>query len=196
MSTRLGQDYKECNCRKSIYVYENGKDRLISAKTRSWKKAEQMAQAEMDKRDPFKQRLKEIERIVEAGLTAMVTAQAAKSMTVEEGTSLWVSAKAKDVRTASSTRTHKSVANRIREWAEAHNIKTFPQITRIDLDKWRGKWSPDAVAPYSRMDRTTQSQFQRYLIAFLDYMVDVECIEKNPVASWKGIPVDCEPPSL
>jgi hypothetical protein len=190
----LGQDYKDCNCRKHIYIYENGKDRPISAKTRSWEKAEQMAQAERDKRDPLKQRLKEIERIVAAGLTAMVTSQAAKSMTIEKAMDLWLKTKAQEVSAKSSKRTHKSVANRFRGWAEAQNIQTIAEITRINLDDWRGEWGPDAVASYSRMGRTTQSQFQGYLVGFFDYMVDVGCIEKNPVASRKGIPVDCEPP--
>ena len=190
----LGQDYKDCNCRKHIYIYENGKDRPISAKTRSWEKAEQMAQAERDKRDPLKQRLKEIERIVAVGLTAMFTAQAATSMTIDKATDLWLTTKAKDVKAKSSLRKHKSVVKRIRGWAEVHNIQTVAELTRIRLDEWRGEWGPDAVAPYSKMKGWSLRKFQGYLIAFLDYMVDTGCLEKTPVASWKGIPVDCEPP--
>ena len=53
--------WKRCNCRKSLYIYENGKVSFISAKTRSWEQAERLAQQERDKRDPVKIRLKEIE---------------------------------------------------------------------------------------------------------------------------------------
>jgi hypothetical protein len=190
----LGKDCEDCDCRKSLYIYENGKDRIISARTRSWKKAEQMAKAETDKRDPLKQRLIEIERIVAAGMTAMFTAQAASSMSIEEATVLWLKTKAKEVRAKGSLRTHKSVADRIRGWAEAHNIQTVAEFTRIRLDEWRGEWGPNAVEPYNKMKQTTQSQFQSYFVGFLDYMVDAGSIEKNPVASWKGIPVDCDPP--
>lgn len=192
----LKQDYKDCDCRKHIYIYENGKGRPISARTRSWEKAEQMAHAERDKRDPVKQRLREIEPIVAAGMTAMFTAQTAKSMTIEKATDLWLNTKAKDTKAKSSRRTHKTVANCIRGWAEAHNIQMIAEIARINLDEWRGESAPDAVASCSKMDTTTQSQFQGYIVAFCDYMVDLGTIEKSPVASWKGIPVDCAPQPL
>ena len=146
----LGQDYKDCNCRKHIYIYENGKDRPISAKTRSWEKAEQMAQAERDKRDPLKQRLKEIERIVAVGLTAMFTAQAATSMTIDKATDLWLTTKAKDVKAKSSLRKHKSVVKRIRGWAEVHNIQTVAELTRIRLDEWRENGVPTLLLPTAK----------------------------------------------
>jgi hypothetical protein len=53
--------WKRCNCRKYLYVYENGKDTTRSAKTRSWERAEFLAQAERNARDPVKRKLKEIE---------------------------------------------------------------------------------------------------------------------------------------
>ena len=124
-----------------------------------------MAQAERDKCDPLKQRLKEIERIVAVGLTAMFTKlivhdprhlfkmarQAATSMTIDKATDLWLTTRAKDVKAKSSLRKHKSVVKRIRGWAEVHNIQTVAELTRIRLDEWRGEWGPDAVAPYSKM---------------------------------------------
>jgi len=42
----LRSDYKDCNCRKSIYIYENGEDHPIAAKTRSWSEAQKIAQEE------------------------------------------------------------------------------------------------------------------------------------------------------
>jgi site-specific recombinase XerD len=115
-------------------------------------------------------------------------------MTIDKATDLWLTTKAKDVKAKSSLRKHKSVVKRIRGWAEVHNIQTVAELTRIRLDEWRGEWGPDAVAPYSKMKGWSLRKFQGYLIAFLDYMVDTGCLEKTPVASWKGIPVDCEPP--
>ena len=44
--------WKRCNCRKSVYIYENGRDTVVSAKTRSWEAAEKFAQVERDLRDP------------------------------------------------------------------------------------------------------------------------------------------------
>ena len=121
-----------------------------------------MAQAERDKCDPLKQRLKEIERIVAVGLTAMFTAQAATSMTIDKATDLWLTTKAKDVKAKSSLRKHKSVVKRIRGWAEVHNIQTVAELTRIRLDEWRGEWGPDAVAHYSKMKGWSLRKFQGY----------------------------------
>src|SRR5580658_4838460 len=59
-SKRDNPQWKRCTCRKSLYLYENGKVSYKSARTRSWEKAEQLAQAERDARDPVKLKLREI----------------------------------------------------------------------------------------------------------------------------------------
>jgi hypothetical protein len=53
--------WNRCDCPKWLYIRENGTDKRMSAKTRAWERAEQVAQAERDKRDPVKRRLQEIE---------------------------------------------------------------------------------------------------------------------------------------
>jgi hypothetical protein len=45
-------DWARCNCAKWFYVYRNGKSRQISAKTRSWERAEQKAPEIRDSFDP------------------------------------------------------------------------------------------------------------------------------------------------
>ncbi|MGA7857256.1 MAG: hypothetical protein WCA11_04995, partial [Terracidiphilus sp.] len=52
---------KDCNCPKWVYVNAGGKRSRFSAKTRYWKKAEQVAQAERNRSDPAMLRLREIE---------------------------------------------------------------------------------------------------------------------------------------
>ena len=59
-------DWARCHCMKWLYVYHNGKDRFVSAKTRSWEKAEQKAREMRDSFDPAKQ----LERQLEAKLNA------------------------------------------------------------------------------------------------------------------------------
>jgi hypothetical protein len=57
----------------SLYIYEAGKVRYISAKTRSWEQAEKAAQAERDLWDPEKialQRIAEGEAAKSAALVA------------------------------------------------------------------------------------------------------------------------------
>jgi integrase/recombinase XerD len=59
-------DWARCHCMKWLYVYRNGKDRFVSAKTRSWEKAEQKAREMRDCFDPAKQ----LQRQLEAKLNA------------------------------------------------------------------------------------------------------------------------------
>ena len=63
---REQQSWARCNCMKWLYVYRNGRDRFISAKTRSWEKAEQKAREMRDSFDPAKQ----LQRQLEAKLNA------------------------------------------------------------------------------------------------------------------------------
>jgi integrase len=56
-----GTDWRRCNCPKSLSIYEGsgtGSNRLVSAKTRSWSKAETLAQEYLDRFDPEKAELK------------------------------------------------------------------------------------------------------------------------------------------
>src|SRR5271165_4088862 len=64
--------WKRCKCRKSLYIYEHGKVRYVSARTRSWEQAERVAQSERDKRDPVKLELQRIaeQKAAEAGRAA------------------------------------------------------------------------------------------------------------------------------
>src|SRR5258708_39085422 len=64
--------WKRCNCRKSLYIYEDGKVSYKSAKTRSWEQAEKIADAERALRDPVKRALQAIEE-AEAAKVALAT---------------------------------------------------------------------------------------------------------------------------
>lgn len=59
-------EWARCLCTKWLYVHRNGKDTRISAKTRSWEKAEQKARELRDSFDPSKQ----LQRHLEAKLKA------------------------------------------------------------------------------------------------------------------------------
>jgi len=76
---KKGSDWKKCNCRKAILVYEgggSGKNRRISAKTRSWEKAEKAAQEIRDSFDPDKVELKRLRAAKEREQKSIVDAVA------------------------------------------------------------------------------------------------------------------------
>lgn len=58
-----GAEWRKCRCSKTLLVYESdrGKNRRVSAKTRSWERAEDAAQELRDSWDPRLQRLKKLE---------------------------------------------------------------------------------------------------------------------------------------
>ena len=58
--------WRKCNCPKSIYVYNDGKDRRVSAKTRSWRKAERIRQEIEESLDPVKAELKKLKEVKQA----------------------------------------------------------------------------------------------------------------------------------
>jgi integrase len=191
---RFTQDDNSCNCRKALYIYENGKDKTISAKTRSQEKAEALARQEWDLRDPVKRALREIEEreaAKEAAAAAAAAERAAKALTIEEATCRWL--KYKKPKKQSTARIHNGVVNRIRNWANDNNIKTVADVTFDELDKWRGEWGLDAEKAYNRIGPTTQSTFQRYLKSFFRYIVGLGYLEKDPATNLERIKENSEP---
>ncbi len=60
-SHRGDPTYRRCKCWKYLYIYKNGHDKTISAKTRSWDKAELKAREIIDNWDPVKKLQRELE---------------------------------------------------------------------------------------------------------------------------------------
>jgi hypothetical protein len=77
---------RQCDCRKSLYIYENGKKSTQSCKTRSWKEAERIRQEELDKRDPVK---KELARIAEQE-EAKARRRAVEEVKLEDALTQWL----------------------------------------------------------------------------------------------------------
>lgn len=180
----LPSDYKDCNCRKSIYIYENGEDQTIAAKTRSWSEAEKLAQRERDKRDPDKQELAELKRQLAAKKeTETATATPTKNLTIVDSTERWI-AIPKNIKDASVS-VRRVAANRIQAWAKDNQIETVDGLTTDRLDKWRGEWNIDAKEPYNRIGLTTQHHFQGYLQSYTRYLVYLGYLDKDPAA---GLP--------
>ncbi|MGA3346738.1 MAG: hypothetical protein ABSC76_17925 [Terracidiphilus sp.] len=189
------QYYEDCNCRKHLYIYENGEDRTICANTRIWKTAEAFAREQWDLRDPVKRKLREIEEREAAKAAAeaaeAAAAQAAKTMTVLVATDRWLSAQ-KGVKKGTTTQ-HQQMVNRVRAWAEANGIEMVADVTANNLDEWRGKWDPDAEEPYNQMGLTTQRNFQNYLKSIFEYVVGLgSFLERSPAAGLKSIKAESE----
>ena len=185
----LGEDYQDCNCRKSIYIRENGKHNAFKAGTRIWADAVKIAQDEKDKRNPDKQKVKELEARLAAVQAQAEAAVAKKTLTIEEATERWAKAqKGVEVSTAAS---HQWVVSRVRAWAKDNKIETVDQLTPDNLNGWREDWSPVAEKPYNQLEPSTQVTVQSYLKGICRYIVDLGgYLEKSPAEGLKPIKVE------
>jgi hypothetical protein len=126
---KADRTWKKCKCRKALYIYEAGHDRIISAKTRSWEQAEQLARQERDMRDPARQKLREIEQReaskIEAEKAAVELAEkrAAEKIAFEKGKNItlaaacdrWVAAQT--FKSKETAFIYGRAARRIQSWA-------------------------------------------------------------------------------
>src|ERR1017187_6293112 len=180
-SKKADRTWRRCNCRKALYVYEDGHDHILSAKTRSWETAERFAQTERDRRDPVKRKLLEIAE-QEA---KKATAQKTQNITVVAATDRWL--RATKIGSKETAAIYKTAAKRINTWATDQNIENIADITADNLDEWRGVWGEKAEKQYNRIGPTSQSHFQGYLKRFFRYAVRPGFISTNPSLDLKPI---------
>jgi integrase/recombinase XerD len=170
---KKGGVHRKCGCPKYIYLYEDGKDRMVSAKTRSWERAEEFAQVQRDMRDPLKRKLREIEERErrEAEL------REAENKPVSYVCDRWLdSHKGQHPGTA---KIYKRAAQRIKNWAEVEGIKGIRDVTHDQLDGWRSKWGEDAKRELDRIGATSQSQFIGYLKQVFAYALKLGWVERD-----------------
>ncbi|MGA2167904.1 MAG: site-specific integrase [Terracidiphilus sp.] len=174
--------WRNCKCRKYLYVYENGVARRVSAKTRVWGTAEKLAKAELAKRDPA-------ERALQAIKDRDAAREAARNkdrVTIAAALAQWLKSRPKGP--ASTHTTHLLFAEKVQRWATAKKLEYLDEITKRMLAEWHGEWKPEAKRPDDRMAPTTASHFNTRLKGFFAWAVDVaDLIETNPAKALPSI---------
>jgi site-specific recombinase XerD len=169
--------WRRCNCRKAIYIYESGKVVYRSAKTRFWDQAERVAQAERELRDPVKARLREIED-EEAEKRSREAEKIANRAKVVDAVSDWLATH--KATAASTANTHKIFAQKVSRCATEQGVEYLDGISKQMLDKWRGAWSSTAKRKDDRMGLTTQSHFLSRLKEFFRWAVATDRLNRDP----------------
>jgi integrase/recombinase XerD len=172
--------WKRCKCRKSLYIYENGKVRYQSAKTRSWEQAEKVAQQERDARDPVK---RELVRIA-AEEEAKKVAAAARETSIEAALDQWIAGFKSKGPTASAYATFKKT---FLTWAESKGFKNLTDVTSDALDAWVGSWSPDAKDKLNRIKSNTQSFRLTKIRSFFKWAAALRKLEHDPALVLRPI---------
>lgn len=169
--------WKRCKCRKSLYICHGGKIALVSAKTRSWEQAELAAQVERDKRDPIKQRHRELDAQIKQ-VAQEQAAAVARQITVADALKEWIASK--KITSASTAELHTIFSRKFQSWATENDIEFLHLITRRMLSAWRSEWSPEAKRKYDRMAPGTQEQFRSRIQQFFRRAILNEIIGKDP----------------
>jgi integrase len=173
--------WKRCKCRKSIYIYIDGRVTNRSAKTRSWEQAKKIAQIERDNHDLVKVRLREIDA-EEARKEALLRAT---SITVSDAVDRWLLSLPKESQKTDVVRAR--AAWRVNAWAKDQGIETVREITPDVLDLWRGRWAKDAEKRYNRIGQTSAAQFQGRLKGFFVWCLATRQITFDPSVLLKPI---------
>jgi integrase/recombinase XerD len=168
--------WRRCRCRKSIYIREHGKTVYLSAKTRSWTEAEEVAQREPDKRNPVKIELQKIAETKKALLKP-----------IDEALDQWIAGMKSPTET--SVAAYTSTKRRIQRWADSVGVRYVSDATPALLDGWRSSWGPEAEKE-NRLALTTQAALLIRIRSFFRWATNMEYTRRNPAAMLKAITPD------
>jgi integrase len=173
--------WKKCNCRKQFYIYENGRARTESAKTRSWGAAEAMAGYMMAERNPvtIQARLLEEQRARLLAVEEQKRAEAqARRIPIAEALDQW-RAGLGGAKPSAATQFN-SLAGKVESWARENNLNYLDEIDSGRLYAWRGQWSKDAKLRRDQMAPATQNLYISILHRFFRWAIMVNYLQKDP----------------
>jgi len=180
--------WKRCKCPKSLYIYENSKKGYKSAKTRSWEKAENLANEEREARDPSKKKLREIAEEEAARKAEQEAVQAAKNIALKDALARWTAGmkrQSKETRDAYQTFVRKML-----KWSESKKVANLQDVKPEMLDEWRSSWSPTAELKENRLALKTQSHLLTKIRSFFRWAAAIELIYKDPSLLLESIESD------
>ena len=131
--------WRRCRCPKYLYMLKGGKRRTLSAKTRSWEKAEAKAQEFRDTWDPVKQKMRELEELKQA--------QLAEEVMIEVAVDRWLNSIRADIENKYTQKKNETTARKLRSWAQSKSFTLLSQIKTDALDEWKTHWKPVPDTP-------------------------------------------------
>ncbi len=169
---RHDSQWRGCNCPKWLYVNNDGKDRRVSAKTRSWARAEQTRRAFEDSFDPIRAEIKRKQ------LDEVTLVNAIASYLGDVGT--------RSVSPVTLRRCRLILEKQLVPWCERNAIRFLQDLTTARLSAWRSE-SWNGVAPITRQTR------QQRLSNFFEFCVRQDWLPHNPARRLTPIRVKACP---
>ena len=115
----------------------------ISAKTRSWEKAEAKVQEIRDAWDPVKQKMRELEELKQA--------QLAEELMIEIAVDRWLNSIRADIDNKYTQKKYETTARKLRSWAQSKNFTLLSEITADAIDEWKTHWKDEAPKPRQQL---------------------------------------------
>ncbi len=172
---------KKCNCRKQLYIYENGRHRTESAKTRSWAEAERRAREVMGEYDPVRiqARLLEQERARLLAVEEQKRAEAqAQRVPIVTALADWLAGRKPKSRSRAVQL--QTFANKLNNWAQEKKLTLLDEVQPAMLYAWHGQMSKKAENRRDRLAPSSQSIFVADLHNFFKWAVLVDYLVKDP----------------
>lgn len=165
-----GEPYwRRCNCVKYLYLYRDGRSRQISARTRSWEKAEQRAHEIRASFDPAKQLERQLEAKISAGCAELTAA-------VDE----FIKEMQRLNREEATRAKYKLTFSRLQAWCTAQLPPVY-LVSQLDIPKlrrWINSWEGAAT--------TRHNQHQR-VITFFNFCIEQGWVKENPAKKIKKV---------
>ena len=165
-------DWARCNCMKWLYIYRDGKYKLVSAKTRSWEKAEQKARELRDSFDPVRQLQRQLEAKAQK-----------RQLEIAAAVDDFLQEIARLNRAEATRAKYKLTLNRLSSWCAAQDVPVtlLSQLDVATLRRWIQTWDG---APTTR-----HNQHQR-VITFFFFCIEQGWITENPAKKIKKVTPD------
>ena len=174
--------WRRCRCPKYLYLLKDGKRQTVSAKTRSWEKAEAKAQEIRDAWDPLKQKERELEE--------RERAQLAQEVLIEAAVERWLKSIYADIERKHTRKKYDTAARKILSWAGFKKLVLLSEVMTDSLDEWKTQWRPNAKRPEDRMGKTTAGRHLEKVKAFFTYCQRMGWIKASPANGIKAIKPD------
>jgi Site-specific recombinase XerD len=165
-------NWARCNCVKWLYIYRDGKDKSISAKTRSWERAEQKAREIRDSLDPIKQ--------LQLRLEAKTDGRGSE-VELAVGIEQFIAEVARLNRAEATCAKYKLTLGRLSSWCGAQEVPVsfLSELDVATVRRWIHSWTG---AP-----TTLHNQHQR-VIAFFNFCIEQGWLKENPAKKIKKVP--------
>lgn len=169
-----GEPYwKRCHCMKYLYLYQAGESRQVSAKTRSWEKAEERAQEIRDSWNPIRQLERELQAKVRQGESKQIALADAVSTFLNEVDRL-------NREESTRAKYRLTLEDRLLGWC-ATQKPPIVSLSELDVETVR-RW----IHCWPGAPTTRHNQHQR-VITFLFFCVEQGWIKENPAKKVKKV---------